>query len=66
VASKLDTPSGLTMIVADLPLGPGPTAFTRLGNAFPWLCVAVLLLLSSLCLLARRRKVASQNQEPSP
>jgi len=38
VALKKDAPTGLTMIVADLPLGSGPTLYTRIGNAFPWLC----------------------------
>jgi apolipoprotein N-acyltransferase len=38
VALKKDAPMGLTMIVADLPLGSGPTLYTRIGNAFPWLC----------------------------
>ncbi|OOG49766.1 hypothetical protein B0E52_00800 [Rhodanobacter sp. C06] len=38
VALKKDAPAGLTMIVADLPLGSGPTLYARIGNAFPWLC----------------------------
>ena len=38
VALKKDAPTGLTMIVADLPLGSGPTLYRRIGNAFPWLC----------------------------
>jgi apolipoprotein N-acyltransferase len=39
VALKKDAPTGLTMIVADLPLGPGPTLYTRIGDVFPWICV---------------------------
>lgn len=38
VALKKDAPAGLTMIVADLPLGSGPTLYTRIGDVFPWLC----------------------------
>ncbi len=38
VALKKDAPAGLTMIVADLSLGSGPTLYTRIGNVFPWLC----------------------------
>lgn len=53
LASKMDTPSGLTAVVADLPLGPGPTLYTRIGNAFPWLCVALLPLLGLLRLSSR-------------
>ena len=39
VGLKKDAPTGVTMVVADLPLGPGPTLYTRIGNLFPWLCV---------------------------
>ena len=39
VALEKDAPTGLTMVVADLPLGPGPTLYTRIGNVFPWICV---------------------------
>lgn len=38
VALKQDAPTGPTMIVADLPLGSGPTLYTRIGDIFPWLC----------------------------
>jgi apolipoprotein N-acyltransferase len=48
IASKMDTPTGLTMIVADLPLGPGPTLYTRIGNAFAWLCVAATLVIGGI------------------
>ncbi|MGH3410060.1 MAG: hypothetical protein ACRDRJ_47330, partial [Streptosporangiaceae bacterium] len=46
VAVKRDAPTGLTLVVADLPLGPGPTLYTRIGNVFPWICVLSSLLLS--------------------
>lgn len=62
-ASKMDTPSGLTAIIADLPLGPGPTLYTRIGNTFPWLCVALLPLLGSLRLSSKQRKPASRSRE---
>lgn len=39
IAVRKDAPTGLTMIVGDLPLGPGPTLYTRIGNTFPWICV---------------------------
>ncbi|MBD8899055.1 nitrilase-related carbon-nitrogen hydrolase [Rhodanobacter sp. DHG33] len=54
IALKQDAPTGLTMIVADLPLGPGPTLYTRIGNVFPWLCGIFALALGAV-LLARRR-----------
>ena len=54
IASKMDTPTGLTMVIADLPLGPGPTLYTRIGDAFAWLCVALTLGIGALALLRRR------------
>lgn len=38
VLLKKGAPAGLTMVVGDLPLGPGPTLYTRIGNVFPWIC----------------------------
>lgn len=36
---------GMTEVSADVPLGPGPTLYTRIGDAFPWLCAVLALLL---------------------
>ena len=47
VALKKDEPTGLTLTVADLPLGPGSTLYVRIGNLFPWLCVLGTLLLGA-------------------
>lgn len=47
IASKTAAPTGMTMIVADLPLGPGPTLYTRIGDAFAWLCVSASLVLGA-------------------
>lgn len=55
IAAKMDTPAGLTMIVADLPLGPGPTLYTRIGDAFAWFSVVLLLLIGAYAYLVRRR-----------
>ena len=43
IALKKDAPTGLTMIIGDLPLGSGRTLYTRIGNAFPWACVIFAL-----------------------
>lgn len=43
IASKMDSPAGPAMIVADLPLGPGPTLYTKIGDAFAWVCAGFLL-----------------------
>lgn len=54
VAVKRDAPAGVTMVVADLPLGPGPTLYTRIGDLFPWMCVLASLLLGAFIGLAAR------------
>ena len=53
VALKKDAPTGVTMAVADLPLGPGPTLYTRIGNFFPWLCVLFSLAVAAGAALER-------------
>jgi apolipoprotein N-acyltransferase len=53
IAVKKDAPAGLTMIVADLPLGPGPTLYTRIGNVFPWFCVIFSLAVATGAALKR-------------
>ena len=61
VAVKKTPLTGLTMIVADLPLGPGPTLYTRIGDLFPWMCVICSLVLGAA--LASRpwlRKISVQ------
>ena len=47
VALKQDAPTGLTMTVADVPLGSGPTLYARIGNVFPWMCVLCSLILGA-------------------
>jgi apolipoprotein N-acyltransferase len=47
VELKKDVP-GLTMAVADVPLGPGRTLYTRIGDVFPWVCVLGSLLLGAV------------------
>ena len=59
VALKKDAPTGLTMIVADLPLGPGPTLYAWIGNAFPWLCGIFALALGAGLPAWRRRGSAT-------
>jgi len=47
---------GFTAIQSNVPLGPGPTIYTRFGDWFAWLDVAGALL---LMLLVLRRRVAT-------
>jgi len=59
VAMKKDAPTGLTMIIGDLPLGSGRTLYTRIGNTFPWICV-IFSLTAGAGLSSRLRGVARQ------
>lgn len=43
---------GFAVTVADVPDGPGATPYSRLGDWFAWLCLAVTL---GVCVLARTR-----------
>ena len=61
VASKRDAHAGLTMIVADLPLGPGPTIYTRIGSIFAWLCVLLSVAIGAMAF--RTGKSTSTSQE---
>jgi apolipoprotein N-acyltransferase len=40
--------AGMVAVTADVPLGSGPTLYTRIGDVFPWLCGALSLLLCAL------------------
>lgn len=67
VASKMAAPTGLTSVVADVPLGAGPTVYIRIGDVFAWLCVAISLLAGvSLCRhwLPSRQDARSDRRSP--
>jgi apolipoprotein N-acyltransferase len=55
IAVKTGAPTGLTRIVADLPLGPGPTLYTRIGDAFAWLCLVLSLSIAGYCAARGKR-----------
>jgi apolipoprotein N-acyltransferase len=48
--------AGMVRLSADVPLGPGPTLYTRIGDVFAWLCVALALGLAGLLLRTRRAR----------
>lgn len=54
IASKMDSPAGPPMIVADLPLGTGPTVYTRIGDIFAWVCAAYVLCLGAYPISLRK------------
>lgn len=58
VASKMDLPAGLTMIIVDLPLGPGTTLYARIGDVFGWFCAALALLIVTFALHGMKRSGA--------
>ena len=46
--------SGMVVASADVPPGPGPTLYTRIGDVLPWLCMALSLLLGASLFGAKR------------
>jgi apolipoprotein N-acyltransferase len=56
VPSKMAWPrAGMTTMIVDLPLGPGPTLYTRIGDVFAWFCVALALAAGALAWRTGRR-----------
>ena len=54
IASKMAWPrAGMSTIVADLPLGTGPTLYTRIGDVFDWICIALTLAIGAAARLRR-------------
>ena len=54
VLARADTNGpGMTKISADVPLGPGPTLYTRIGDAFAWASMAVSIGLGAMLLRKR-------------
>ena len=53
---------GMVAVVADVPLGPGPTFYTRWGDIFPVLCLLVSGLIGLLLLVCRRTSVIAPSQ----
>jgi len=45
IAQKVARQDQTDWLLADLPLGPGPTLYTRIGNVFPWATLGLTLLL---------------------
>src|SRR5580658_8801834 len=48
IAQKVARPDQADWLLADLPLGPGPTLYTRIGNVFPCATLGLTLLLCVL------------------
>jgi apolipoprotein N-acyltransferase len=57
LAQKAANSSGMTTLIASLPLGSGPTLYTRIGDVFAWCVVALSLVFGWLC---ARRQIGGQ------
>jgi apolipoprotein N-acyltransferase len=54
VLARADTmQAGMVRLSADVPLGPGPTLYTRIGDVFAWACSALAFVLAAM--LFRKR-----------
>ncbi len=54
LASAPTTRAGMVAAMADVPLGPGPTLYTRIGDAFAWLCAVLSVLIGARMFAGRR------------
>jgi apolipoprotein N-acyltransferase len=57
IAQKSAATSGMTVLIAALPLGPGPTVYTRIGDVFAWFVIILFLGIGLLC--ARPRAIST-------
>jgi apolipoprotein N-acyltransferase len=53
IARKSAASSGMTVLIAAVPLGAGPTLYARMGDIFPWCVVILFLALCVLCVTPR-------------
>jgi apolipoprotein N-acyltransferase len=49
IAQKNAASSGMTVLIAALPLGPGPTLYTRIGDVFAWCDIILFFGIGVLC-----------------
>lgn len=56
IARKGYRPQGIYAVVADVPLGPGPTLYTRMGDVFAWAAIAAAFLLGALAFFASQKR----------
>ena len=57
VTQRRAASSGMSEVVATVPLGPGPTLYTRIGDTFAWIAAAATLV---MIFLAMRTKMSSE------
>jgi len=66
IAWKGEGPHGLDVIAADVPLGPGPTLYTRIGDVLPWASLALTLCLGAGAGLRRRSDRGARTVQAGP
>jgi apolipoprotein N-acyltransferase len=49
IAQKTAAGAGMTVLIAALPLGPGTTLYTRIGDLFAWSAVLLFFAIGALC-----------------
>lgn len=57
--------AGIVAVAADVPLGPGPTPYTRMGDVFPWLCAALSVLICARPVWRRAKALTARHSRPS-
>ncbi len=58
VAQASTTHPGMVSVITDVPMGPGRTLYTRIGDVFPWLCVTLSLLIAAMGTFVGKRRAA--------
>jgi apolipoprotein N-acyltransferase len=56
IAQKQSASSGMTVLIASLPPGPGSTPYSHIGDAFAWCIVTIFLGIGARCARPRERR----------
>jgi apolipoprotein N-acyltransferase len=59
IAQKSAASSGMTALIAAVPLGPGATLYTRIGDTFAWCVISLVLGVGLLCARSRASRGTS-------
>jgi apolipoprotein N-acyltransferase len=60
IAQKHSAASGMTVLIASLPPGPGSTLYGQIGDAFAWCIVIIFLGIGARCMWPRKRSTIPQ------
>lgn len=59
LASTNTSRMGMITLLARVPLGRGPTFYTRVGDVFAWICIMGFLIMGALCLRCKTRDMTA-------